>query len=353
MRPSFSPRLINPPFEDPGVFIPFAFQNRAVIFDLGDIYSLSARDVLKISHVFVSHTHMDHFVGFDRLLRLFLGREKTIYLFGPQGLIKNAEAKLGGYEWNLVQHFKYHLDLQITEVYPQFTRTRNYCCRNKFLADRPAVELPFNGVLYEEPAFRVSAAILDHGIPCLGFSLEERFHVNIVKDGLKTLGLEPGRWLSAFKQALYQPGEPGSFFKAEFAGGKAAKQFRLEDLAAKIARITPGQKISYITDVVYSRDNAERIVDFIKGSDLLFIEAPFLQMHSDIAREKKHLTAWQAGQLAARAGIERFSLFHFSPRYTGQEQLLRQEAAEAFTEFISGKSAGGSVDCLQGRWNIG
>jgi ribonuclease Z len=343
MRPSFNPRLINPPFEDPGLFVPFVFQNRAIIFDLGDIHSLSARDVLKISHAFVSHTHMDHFVGFDRLLRLFLGREKTIYLFGPQGLLKNAEGKLAGYEWNLVHYFKYHLNLQITEVHPDYTLTRKYRCRNRFFADRPAVELPFNGVLYEEPAFKVSAAILDHGIACLGFSIKERFHVNILTDGLKTLELEPGPWLSAFKQALYDHAEPDSPFEVTFANGEAVRKFRLADLAAKIARITPGQKISYITDVVYSQANAERIVDFIKGSDLLFIEAAFLQKHDDIARDKKHLTAWQAGQLAARAGIKQFSLFHFSPRYTGQEQLLRQEAAEAYARVISGKSEGRSA----------
>ena len=86
MRPSFHPRLINNPFNDPGLFIPFTFQNRALIFDLGDISSLPARDILKISHAFVSHAHMDHFIGFDHLLRLMLGRDKILALFGPPRL---------------------------------------------------------------------------------------------------------------------------------------------------------------------------------------------------------------------------------------------------------------------------
>ncbi|MBW2643668.1 MAG: MBL fold metallo-hydrolase, partial [Deltaproteobacteria bacterium] len=97
MRPSFLPRLVNGPFDDPGLFIPFLLEKRAIIFDLGDIYSLSSRDILKISHVFISHTHMDHFLGFDRLLRLFLGREKHLYMYGPEGFLKNVEGKLAGY----------------------------------------------------------------------------------------------------------------------------------------------------------------------------------------------------------------------------------------------------------------
>ena len=101
MRPSFHPRLVNPPFGDPGVFIPFSYEKRAVLFDLGDIQSLSPRDILKISHIFISHTHMDHFFGFDHLLRLHLGREKVLYLYGPGGILKNVEGKLAGYTWNL------------------------------------------------------------------------------------------------------------------------------------------------------------------------------------------------------------------------------------------------------------
>ena len=97
MRPSFLPRLVNRPFDDPGLFIPFLFEKRAILFDLGDIYSLSAKEILKTSHVFITHTHMDHFFGFDRLLRLFLGRDQHLFLYGPEGFLKNVEGKLAAY----------------------------------------------------------------------------------------------------------------------------------------------------------------------------------------------------------------------------------------------------------------
>ena len=334
MRPSFHPRLINHPFDDPGLFIPFLFQKRALIFDLGDINGLPAKEILKIGHAFVTHTHVDHFIGFDHLLRLLLGREKTLSLFGPPGFLKNVEGKLAGYSWNLADKYNYPLVLQITEVQPDFTSCRSYRCRDRFEPRQEAVRQPFDGVLYSEPAFTVSAVFLDHKIPCLGLSVKERFHVNVINEGLKQLGLVPGPWLSEFKQALYNRIDPAAKIEVDTPGQRGKVSFALGNLSGQIARITAGQKITYITDVVYSDANRNKIVEFARDSDHLFIEAPFLEKDRLIANQKHHLTARQAGELAARAGAKHFDIFHFSPRYTDQESMLYEEALEAYNDFI-------------------
>ena len=179
----FQPRLVNGPFEDPGLFIPFQYARRAYLFDLGDLTRLPARDLLKISHVFVSHTHMDHFIGFDQLLRCILGREKDLYLYGPSGFIRNVEGKLAGYSWDLVDRFTCRLALHLTEVRPDRLRQRSYHCGDGFAAGGGIVEKPFDGRLHAEPGVAVDAAVLPHSIPCLGLALAERFQVNILRTG--------------------------------------------------------------------------------------------------------------------------------------------------------------------------
>lgn len=329
MRPRFHPRLINGPFEDPGLYIPFLFENRAIVFDLGDTLPLAARDLLKISHAFITHTHVDHFIGFDRVLRILLGREKKLHLFGPPGFFKNVEGKLAAYSWNLVKNYPYRLGLQLAEVHRDYLVTREYLCQNEFIPMRKAVRTAYKDVIYEEPAFKISVAVLDHGIPCLGFAIKERFHVNINKDRIAALGLETGPWLTDFKQALYNGRDSESEFEIK-AGGGQAQRFRLGELAEQIALVTRGQKIAYIADAGYGPENQERIISLAKDADHLYIEAAFLELHKDIAAEKCHLTARQAGTLAAKAGAKEFTIFHFSPRYTDQENLLLEEAIEAY-----------------------
>ena len=61
-----------------------------------------------------------------------------------------------------------------------------------------------NGILSEEPAFRISAAILQHHTPCLGFALQEAAHVNIWKNRLEERGLPVGPWLRSLKRAVVE-----------------------------------------------------------------------------------------------------------------------------------------------------
>ena len=333
MSPCFHPRLVNGPFGDPALFVPFFYEKRAFMFDLGDISSLSARDILKLTHIFVSHTHVDHFIGFDYVLRILLGRDKSLYLFGPPGFLRNVEGKLAGYAWNLVENYSSNFSLHVTEIHHDRMVQKVYSCRNRFEALSAPHELLFDGNILTEPAFSVHAVHLDHKICSLGFSLRESFHVNILKDRLSALALPVGPWLKRFKEELYDGKDKDSLFEVSWkeSGLEHKREFKLGELEKKIARITPGQKIAYITDIRYTPENIEKVIGLARGANVLFIEACFIDADSKRAYEKYHLTARQAGILARKSGAGQIRLFHFSPRYTHNPETLYREAESAFS----------------------
>jgi ribonuclease Z len=276
---------------------------------------------------------MDHFIGFDALLRTLLGREKTIQLYGPENFFKHVEGKLSGYSWNLVNEFKNRFMLVVNEVHPGEIFTKTYICQDRFMSAAPVLSKPFSGALLEEPFFEIHAVLLDHRIPCLGLSLTENYCVNIIKEGLKALELPVGPWLNRFKEAIYQKMDLESDFIVTWEEkGQVIKEkaFTLGELAKKIARISPGQKIAYVTDVLGNDLNARKIVALAEGASVFFVEAAFLDSEKEIARRKYHLTAREAGDLAGKARVKYFELFHFSPRYQGRAAALEREARRAY-----------------------
>ena len=330
MRPSFQARLIHDPFSDPGLFVTFLFRRRAFLFDIGDLQGLSARDLLKVTHVFVTHAHVDHFIGFDQLLRVTLGREKEIHIFGPPGFFGHVEGKLAGYMWNLVGDYPEESTLRVTEVHPDLLKTKVYACRERFRVRGPALETPFAGTLLSEPALRVDGVFLDHRIPCLGYALAEDFHIKILKERLREMDLPVGPWLTRFKGALYEGTDPGTEFEVTPGGDGRVRRFTLGELAEKIAMTAPGQKIAYVTDLIGTPENLRRAAQLAEGADHLFVEAGFLERDREKALEKYHLTAREAGELARMARARDFTLFHHSPRYRDQEEELRAEARAAY-----------------------
>ena len=331
MRPSFQARLINGPFDDPGLIVHCTHQKRALLFDLGDLSALSASDILKVSHIFVTHTHIDHFIGFDRILRLLLGRNKTVRLCGPAGFLDNVAGKLAAYTWNLVHNYQDALRLEVTEINEHHRTRRTFDCHTGFTASVPHVEHRSDDTVHQGDTMKISAVILDHQIPSLAFSLEEHFHVNILKPRLDELGLAVGPWLTEFKRRLLKGADPAAVVEVPAAGQeKRPLRYTLGELGEKIARITRGQKIAYVVDAVYHPENEAKIVALARGVDHLYIEAAFLEAECDIAREKHHLTARQAGLIARKAEARQMTIFHHSPRYEEEAGLLEAEARRAF-----------------------
>lgn len=332
MKSCLHSTLVNDPFGDPGLLVQFLFQKRSLLFDLGDISPLSNAELLKVSHVFVSHTHIDHFIGFDRLLRTAFGREKTITFFGPENFIKNVEGKLTGFTWNLVDRYEESLTFKVVEVREGRLLKATFKAIDKFKrVDEQEIELK-NGIILEDPLFTVSAAVLEHRVPCLGFSLQENLHVNIKKDRLETMQIVKGSWLNELKQSVLK-GRPDSHaIDVPFKGnGKSLQQqLTLGELKEKLLDITPGQKIAYVVDTVYNEQNKRKIIDLVQSADIFFCESPFLADEELRGQERFHLTSHQAGILAREACAKKLSVFHFSRKHISHRERFYEEADKAF-----------------------
>src|SRR5215471_18172909 len=114
MRPLLHPTLINGRSGDPALYVETLFEQRALLFDLGDITALPPRKILRLEHVFVSHAHIDHFVGFDLVL-----------------VVTEIDATLA-------------------------TRTVRFRLRNTFAAEELGRGPLADGVVHRESTFRVS-----------------------------------------------------------------------------------------------------------------------------------------------------------------------------------------------------
>jgi len=332
MPARFDPHLVNEPFADPGLYVDLRFERRALLFDLGDVSALAPRKLLRISDVFVTHRHMDHFAGFDHLLRFLLGRDKVVRLFGLPGLIDAIDAKLRAYTWNLVAGYDGNLVLHAMELQAgDRLAVAKFAGWQGFLRvdDTPrAIE---GGLLLDEPGLQVRATTLDHGIPVLGFALQERAHINIWRNRLEHLGLAVGPWLRTFKQAVVRGDAEDTLVSVAWTQrASGPDQLPLGQLKREIMRVTAGRKIAYVVDVAFTQENVVKVVDLAKGADILFIEGGFLDVDAADAARRRHLTAGQAGTIARLAGVKRLETLHYSPRYQGNGTALAQEAAAAF-----------------------
>lgn len=333
MTPVFHPSLVNSPFEDPCVYVDFLFNRRAILFDLGTLDRLPARKILRIGHVFVSHAHIDHFIGFDHLVRLFLGREKQLHIFGPPGFVDQVWHRLAAYTWNLVSGYATDFTVIASEIHPDGGGlSSEFHCLHGFRPENVTARRFSGNLIHDEAGLSVRAAVLDHKTVSLAFSLEEKLHVNVLKNRLDEMGLVVGPWLRELKEAImrgYPDETPIRAAGGEGEGG-AAPVLALGELRERAVRVVAGQKVCYVTDAAFTPDNAERITALARGADYLFIEATFPEEEAGRAAERYHLTARQAGELARRAGAARVIPFHFSPRYAGQEQELREEVERAW-----------------------
>jgi len=333
MRRLFEPHLVNEDFGDPGLYVDFRDERRALLVDLGDITRLAPRQLMRLSHVLVTHLHMDHFSGFDHLLRVVLGRKAAIVLLGGPGLIDAVEHKLRAYTWNVVHRYEVELVLDVREIGTAGDgQCARFSSRSAFAREAGPPFAPAGDVLHEEATFRLRGRFVDHDVPCLAFAIEEKARLKVDKERLAALGLGTGAWLRELKHAVLTGAADATPIALQWrdAGGLRADTRPVSDLRDVILDVVPGRHVGYVTDLRYTEPNVQALAQLLAGVDLLFIESVFLEQDSAQAARKNHLTARQAGEIARRVGAKAVVPFHFSPRYEGRAADLVAEVRAAW-----------------------
>ena len=334
MRCLFEPRLVNDAFGYPGLYLDFCDERRALLLDLGDIAVLPPRKLMRLSHVFVSHTHMDHFSGFDHLLRVVLGRKAAIGLLGGPGFIASVEHKLRAYTWNVVHRYEVALALDVCEIGTDGKGQRaRFCSRSAFAREPGDPFEPVEDVLHDEATFRLRGRFVDHDVPCLAFAVEEKARLKVDKVRLAGLGLGTGAWLRELKHAVLTGAPDATPIQVQWrdAGGPHALWRPVSELRDAILDVVAGQRIGYVTDLRYTEANVRTLAGLLGQVDLLFIESVFLDQDRAQAAHKNHLTARQAGQIARHVGAKAVVPFHFSPRYEGRAGELAAQVQAAWS----------------------
>ncbi|MCP5288805.1 MAG: ribonuclease Z [Burkholderiaceae bacterium] len=327
-----APTLTDGPFGDPGLLVDLKGEKRALLFDLGDLSRLPPRVLMRIDDIFVSHTHMDHFAGFDGWLRVVLGRKQRVVLTGGPGFVDQVEHKLRAYTWNVVQRYPVALQLDVRELRPD-GRWQRACFSSRSGFAREDAEPPAlpAGVLHDDALLRVRAAFVDHGMPCLAFAIDGKPRPRVAPDRLAALGVTRGAWLRELKAAVLAgaPAETPIRVRWRDRAGAHEALRMVGELAAAVLDVVPGERIGYVTDLRFSDDNRARLRALLAGVDRLVIESVFLDADRAHAERKNHLTARQAGCIARELGARIVVPMHFSSRYLARGDELRAELRAA------------------------
>lgn len=321
-KPRIKHYLVNDKYEDPGIFIEVPHTGDYILFDVGNIHRLDREIIKKITKVFVTHTHMDHFIGFDTLLRYKLGRPHTVEFFGIDPLANNLYSKLQGYTWNLVE-FEPQLIFKVKQLNGELFENFEFDIKKKFAKDFISEEKVKDDIIYEDKVYRVRFAVLDHKINVLGYSFELKDKLLLRKEKVEKLPLK-GKEVGEFKTFLENEANRPKSFKIE------NKEYSYDELFKEYAYLQKGIKISYITDVVYSKENKEKIINLVKNSDYLYCESVFTEQDREQAEKVYHLTTRQTAEIAKLANVGNLIVFHFSRRYGKNKDIVLNEIRRFF-----------------------
>jgi len=316
MLSSLNIQLVNGLSGDPAVYAQIAQSSESILFDAGSLDALSNRELLKIRVVAISHTHVDHFIGFDKLIRVNVPHFRSLEIVGPSGIINNVVGKLQGYTWNLLEPDQ--LTFIVHEIRSDGSVfTVKISNTNQFLpinispqnqtsrASSDPVDVP----LLTTRLYKLSATVVNHGTDVLAFCMSLPSSMTVNKEALSASGHAPGPWIAD----LQRKSSNGDLRGSITVGGTPHAASALADA---LLTPKPGERVLYVTDMLFSQSNYARLKNLGQsGIDLLVCETNYRIQDRDKASAKSHLTTKQAALIAATLPAKQLQIFHISNIY--------------------------------------
>jgi len=234
----------------------------------------------KISHIFISHLHGDHYFGLVGLLNTFnlLSHQQELHVYGPAPLQQIVE-----------------MQLKVADTLMCYPLHFHTLTKNELLVDNEKI--------------KINCFQTQHRIECYGFLFEE-------KEGKRKLLIDKVRKLQI----------PMSFYGSLQQGldyitpkGQVIKNDSVTAAPEK------GKRYAFCADTRYN----ETMIEHIYGCDTIYHETTYLDAMRERAYERFHTTTKQAAEIARKAMVNKLLIGHFSSKYATLDLFL-SEAKEIF-----------------------
>lgn len=320
------PTLFSGLLDDPVLIVQVRPTGRSIMLDCGQIHHLAKRVLRSVDAIFISHAHMDHFMGVDHLIRNVHVAPRTIRLYGPPGIAERFRHKVSAYDWNLAE--THWCDFEVYEVHRTHLEQFLFCGSQGFTARPPTTLLRQKSVIYRTPHLKVEAELCDHKIPALIFRVTEQPSFKLEPARLLAAGLLPGPWLGELKRRFHsgnwQQG-PLELLRSDPPRLETIDSSAVAALYRDICRDAPPAGIGYISDLGYTDDNRARILRLLGGVSLLVSECTFLAAEQDKARSSHHLCTSDLNELAGLLRPTALLPMHLSKAYSRRSQEIYAE----------------------------
>ena len=253
------------------------YNGKSILIDCGEGTQVAMKEKgwspKPIDVICFTHYHADHISGLPGLLLTMGNAERTepVLMIGPKGLEKVVNA--------------------LRTIAP---------------------ELPFEIQFYElneqtesieVDGIRITAFRVRHNVVCYGYALDIDRAGKFDAEKAKENGIALQYWSRLQKGEVIQDGD--KTYTPDMVLGPARK----------------GLKVTYCTDT----RPIDTIADFAKDSDLFICEGMYGEADKlDKAREYKHMTFYEAAELAKKAETKELWLTHYSPSTMWPEEFMKQ-----------------------------